>query len=143
MPAGHEPMPCDKAGVDAAPYEQLEKAFDDYWGYWIAQSGNWGVDAKERFEAAYARQILAQDEAPKSALPAPSRTHPPKNALRELGEPGSTAIGYPLSVLARWGAPLRTAQLGDVTLHIWMFSRQQANNFGPAYTGQVDRYSET
>lgn len=60
------------------------------------------------------------------------------DALKETRNPGSTAVGQPISVLSPWGTPTRSAQLGDVTLYTWTFVNKPLS--GPTYSGSVDRY---
>lgn len=53
--------------------------------------------------------------------------------MKEGSDPGSTAVGKSVSVLSPWGAPARSAQLGEVTLYTWMFPQKGGDSFGGTY----------
>ena len=65
----------------------------------------------------------------------PPKLRPLEQGMKEFENPGSTAVGQPVSVLALWGTPTRTAQLGDVTLYTWVFLAKQTSD--PTYSGTV------
>jgi hypothetical protein len=55
----------------------------------------------------------------------------------ELNDPGSTAVGKPIRVLAAWGVPGKVAKLGDITLYSWTFLTESSRS-GTSYSGRVD-----
>lgn len=65
----------------------------------------------------------------------PPKLRPLEQGMKEFENPGSTAVGQPVSVLASWGTPARTAQLGDVTLYAWVFLSKPTSD--PTYSGTV------